>query len=91
MAQDKHDLGLKTSIQNVDAFVRSTPMGNQPWPQFQNGIRERSISSSFSVIRDYFVESEITIDFLPSFFFPNLEVNVLIYYQLISNPYIPMS
>ena len=21
-------------------------MGNQPWPQFQNGIRERSIDSS---------------------------------------------
>ena len=38
-----HDLGLKTSIQNFDTFVRCTPMGNQPWPQFQNGIRERSI------------------------------------------------
>ena len=36
-------LGLKTSIQNFDAFVRCTLMGNQPWPQFQNGIRERSI------------------------------------------------
>ena len=39
-----HDLGLKTSIQNFDAFIRCTLMGNQPWPQFQNGIRERSIS-----------------------------------------------
>ena len=38
-----HDLGLKTSIQTFDAFVRSTLMENQPWPQFQNGIRERSI------------------------------------------------
>ena len=38
-----HDLGLKTSIQTFDAFVRCTLMGNQPWPQFQNGIRERSI------------------------------------------------
>ena len=34
-----HDLGLKTSIQKLDAFVRYTLMGNQPWPQFQNGIR----------------------------------------------------
>ena len=38
-----HDLGLKTSVQTFDAFVRCTLMGNQPWPQFQNGIRERSI------------------------------------------------
>ena len=38
-----HDLGLKTSIQNFDTFVGYTLMGNQPWPQFQNGIRERSI------------------------------------------------
>ena len=38
-----HDLGLKTSIQNFDTFVRYTLMGNQPWPQFQNGIWERSI------------------------------------------------
>ena len=38
-----HDLGLKTSVQNFEAFVRCTLMGNQPWPQFQNGIRERSI------------------------------------------------
>ena len=38
-----HDLRLKTSIQPFDAFVRCMPMGNQPWPQFKNGIRERSI------------------------------------------------
>ena len=38
-----HDLGLKTSIQTCDAFVRCTLMGNQPWPQFQKGIRERTI------------------------------------------------
>ena len=38
-----HNLGLKTSIQNFDTFVRYTLMGNQPWAQFQNGIRERSI------------------------------------------------
>ena len=38
-----HHLGLKTSIQTFDAFVRCTLMGNQPWPQFQSGIRERSI------------------------------------------------
>ena len=44
-----HDLGLKTSIQNFDAFVRCTLMGNQPWPQFQNGIRERSIPTSARV------------------------------------------
>ena len=43
IAQTTHDLGLKTSIQNFDTFVRCTLMGNQPWPQFQNGIRERSI------------------------------------------------
>ena len=42
-----HDLGLKTSFQNFDAFVRCTLMGNQPWPQFQNGIRERSIQGLF--------------------------------------------
>ena len=38
-----HDLGLKASIQNFDIFIRCTLTGNQPWPQFQNGIRERSI------------------------------------------------
>ena len=27
-----------------DTFFRGTLMGNQPWPQFQNGIRERSIA-----------------------------------------------
>ena len=43
-----HDLGLKTSIQTFDAVVRCTLMGNQPWPQFQNRIRERSITP-FSV------------------------------------------
>ena len=41
-----HDLGLKTSVQTFGAFVRFTLMGNQPWPQFQNGIRERSIGIS---------------------------------------------
>ena len=40
-----HDLGLKVSIQTFDAFVRCMLMGNQPWPQFQNGIRERSIEA----------------------------------------------
>ena len=34
---------LNRCIQTFDAFVRCTLMGNQPWPQFQNGIRERSI------------------------------------------------
>ena len=43
MSKTTHDLGLKTSVQTFDAFVRCTLMGNQPWPQFQNGIRERSI------------------------------------------------
>ena len=43
MPKTTHDLGLKTSIQTFDTFVRCTLMGNQPWPQFQNGIRERSI------------------------------------------------
>ena len=43
MPKTTHDLGLKTSIQTFDAFVRCTLMGNQPWPQFQSGIRERSI------------------------------------------------
>ena len=38
-----HDLGLKTSIQTFNAFVRCALMGNQPWCQFQNEIRERSI------------------------------------------------
>ena len=40
-----HDLELKTSTQTFDAFVRCMLMGNQPWPQFQNGIRERSIDT----------------------------------------------
>ena len=43
MPKTTHDLGLKTSIQTFDAFVRCTLMGNQPWSQFQNGIREKSI------------------------------------------------
>ena len=47
ISQDKHDLGLKASIQTFDAFVRCTLMGNQPWPQFQNGIWERSIELDF--------------------------------------------
>ena len=46
MPKTTHDLGLKTSIQNFDTFVRCTLMGNQPWPQFQNGIRERSIKQA---------------------------------------------
>ena len=44
LAKTTHDLGLKTSVQTFDAFVRCMQMGNQPWPQFQNGIRERSIA-----------------------------------------------
>ena len=40
------DLGLTTSIQTFDAFVKCTLMGNQPWPQLQNRIRERSIVCS---------------------------------------------
>ena len=43
MPKTTHDVGLKTSIQTFEVFVRCTLMGNQPWPQFQNGIRERSI------------------------------------------------
>ena len=50
-SQDKHDLGLKVSIQTFDAFVRCTLMGNQPWSQFQNGIWERSIKLDFHLIR----------------------------------------
>ena len=46
-----HDLGLKTNIQTFDAFVRCTLMGNQPWPQFQNGIRERSIAHDCDLYR----------------------------------------
>ena len=46
MPETTHDLGLKTSFQTFDAFVRCTLMGNQPWPQFQNVIRERSIITS---------------------------------------------
>ena len=42
-----HDLGLTTSIQTFDTFVRCMLMGNQPWPQLHNGIRERSIVSFF--------------------------------------------
>ena len=45
-----HDLGLKTSTQTFDAFVRCTLIGNQPWPQFQNGIRERSIVSMWMTV-----------------------------------------
>ena len=44
MPKTTHDLELKTSIQTFDAFVRCTLMGNQPWSQFENGIRERSIA-----------------------------------------------
>ena len=40
-----HGLGLKTSIQTFDAFVKYRLMGNHPWPQIQSGIRERSIKS----------------------------------------------
>ena len=43
MPKTTYDLGLKTSVQTFDAFVRCTLMGNQPWSQFQNGIRERPI------------------------------------------------
>ena len=43
MPKTTHDFGLKTSIQTFYAFVRCTLMGNQPWPQLHNGIRERSI------------------------------------------------
>ena len=43
MLKTMHGLGLKTSVQNFDTFVGCMLMGNQPWPQFQNGIRERSI------------------------------------------------
>ena len=46
MPKTTHDLGLRTSIQNFNAFVRCTLMGNQPWPQFKNGIRERSIGNA---------------------------------------------
>ena len=42
--QDRHDLGMKSCIKNFDAFVTCPLMGNQPWPQFQNRIRERSIA-----------------------------------------------
>ena len=51
MPKTKHDLGLKTSVENFDAFVRCTLMENQPWPQFQNGIQERSTGCS-SVLKD---------------------------------------
>ena len=51
--QDKHNLGLKTSIQNFDAFVRCTLMENQPWPRFQNGIGERSITRSKVFITNF--------------------------------------
>ena len=44
-----HDLRLKTSIQTFVAFVRCTLMGNQPWPQFQNGIREWSITEKLQM------------------------------------------
>ena len=44
MPKTTQDLGLKSSIHNFDAFVRCTLMGNHPWPQLQNGIRERSIT-----------------------------------------------
>ena len=48
MPKPTHALGLKTSIQTFDAFVRCALMGNQPWPPFQNGIRERSVGSPLS-------------------------------------------
>ena len=46
MPKTTRDLGLKTSIQTFYALARCTLMGNQPWPQLQNGIRERPISNS---------------------------------------------
>ena len=47
MPKTTHDLGLKTSIQTFDVFVRCTLMGNQPWSQFQNEIWERSIGLNY--------------------------------------------
>ena len=49
LPKSTRDLGLKTSIQTFDGFVRCTLMGNQPWPQFQNGIREKSIERTAKV------------------------------------------
>ena len=39
MAQDNARFRIENSIQTFDAFVRCTLIGNQPWPQFQTGIR----------------------------------------------------
>ena len=41
-----HDLGLETSLEIFVAFIRCIPMENQPWPQFQCGIWERSFEHS---------------------------------------------
>ena len=43
IAQDNARFRIENTIQTFDAFVRWTLMGNQPWPQFQSGIRERSV------------------------------------------------
>ena len=54
-------MGLKTSIKNFNAFVRCALMGNQPWPQFQNGIRERSIMKLPKIFIN-FLSSQVTIN-----------------------------
>ena len=51
ISRDKHDSGLKASIQTFEAFVRCTLMGNQPWLQFQNGIREGQLKEICLLIR----------------------------------------
>ena len=56
-----HDLGLKTFIQTFDTFVTCRLMGNQPWPQFQNGIRERSIKISSANLLYHIIWSQIRI------------------------------
>ena len=57
-----YHLGLKTSIQTIDAFVRCMLMGNQPWPQFQNGIRERSINCHKANLNIDFQDEQIKDD-----------------------------
>ena len=52
-----YHLGLKTSIQTIDVFVRCMLMGNQPWPQFQNGIHKANLDIDF---QDEQTKDEVT-------------------------------
>ena len=59
IAQDNARFRIETSIQTFDALVRCTLMGNQPWPQFQSGIRERSIGIKSSMTSISFIDTAL--------------------------------